>query len=295
MVCSALSQVSNRLENLLTAAEAGGEVEEGLDDLRRSHLDLAADMGVDADETLTDLFRAAGHPGGHPPDPGGHAPAAGPGDVGRRAALHPPRRHLAPGAGDRRLLDRRPGAAGGRAGADGVPRAPVPLRHLRPRLRRRSRPTPATRAGAGGGDPGLPGPAAQRRHRAPRPRRLGHGGRLPGGQARRPPPGDLDRRAGPLHRQPAATSPDARLLLHMGYAEAGELAAKGAKVLHPRCIRPAQDHDIPIHIRSTPSPRDVGTVISSAARGRRRCGRSRTQGDRADLRWTSTATGRGSA
>ena len=56
--------------------------------------------------------------------------------------------------------------------------------------------------------------------------------------------------------------PDARLIQHMGYAEAGELAAKGAKVLHPRCIQPAEEHDIPIHIRSTPSPATVGTVIS---------------------------------
>jgi diaminopimelate decarboxylase/aspartate kinase len=58
---------------------------------------------------------------------------------------------------------------------------------------------------------------------------------------------------------------DARLLLHMGYAEAGELASKGAKVLHPRCIRPAQEHGIPIHVRCTPSPELIGTIISAAA------------------------------
>ncbi|HEX6199481.1 MAG TPA: aspartate kinase, partial [Thermoanaerobaculia bacterium] len=59
--------------------------------------------------------------------------------------------------------------------------------------------------------------------------------------------------------------PEARLLLHLSYGEAGELASKGAKVLHPRCIRPAQARGIPIHVRCTPQPELLGTVISASA------------------------------
>jgi len=59
--------------------------------------------------------------------------------------------------------------------------------------------------------------------------------------------------------------PEARLLLHLSYGEAGELASKGAKVLHPRCIRPAEARGIPIHVRCTPQPELLGTVISASA------------------------------
>ncbi|MCW8856997.1 MAG: aspartate kinase, partial [Kangiella sp.] len=44
--------------------------------------------------------------------------------------------------------------------------------------------------------------------------------------------------------------PNARLLNHLNYDEAQEMASAGAKVLHPRAIRPAQLSDIPIFIRS---------------------------------------------
>ena len=57
--------------------------------------------------------------------------------------------------------------------------------------------------------------------------------------------------------------PSARLLVALHYDEAQELASAGSSVLHPRCISPARDHDIPIFIRSTKSPEIAGTVISS--------------------------------
>lgn len=59
--------------------------------------------------------------------------------------------------------------------------------------------------------------------------------------------------------------PSARLLKQLSYEEAQEIATNGAKVLHPRCIRPARRHGIPIHIKCTQSPELEGTVISSAA------------------------------
>jgi diaminopimelate decarboxylase/aspartate kinase len=57
--------------------------------------------------------------------------------------------------------------------------------------------------------------------------------------------------------------PSARLLNHLSYEEAQEIATNGAKVLHPRSIMPARKHNIPIHVRCTLRPELAGTVISS--------------------------------
>jgi diaminopimelate decarboxylase/aspartate kinase len=57
--------------------------------------------------------------------------------------------------------------------------------------------------------------------------------------------------------------PSARLLKAVHYDEAQELASAGSKVLHPRCISPVRDNNIPLFIRSTLSPEIAGTVISS--------------------------------
>lgn len=59
--------------------------------------------------------------------------------------------------------------------------------------------------------------------------------------------------------------PNARLLRQLGYEEAQVLAAMGARVLHPPCIQPVQDHDIPLHICWTNHPHVQGTVISREA------------------------------
>ncbi len=57
--------------------------------------------------------------------------------------------------------------------------------------------------------------------------------------------------------------PEARLLRRLSYSEAQELASMGAKVLHPPSIRPAQRHDVPVHIRDTNRPDEAGTCIGS--------------------------------
>ena len=57
--------------------------------------------------------------------------------------------------------------------------------------------------------------------------------------------------------------PSARLLKALHYDEAQELASAGSTVLHPRCISPVRDNNIPLFIRSTLSPDIAGTVISS--------------------------------
>ena len=55
--------------------------------------------------------------------------------------------------------------------------------------------------------------------------------------------------------------PDARLIEKIGYEEAREIAASGGKVLHPRCILPAEQNAIPIHIYNTQDANANGTII----------------------------------
>jgi diaminopimelate decarboxylase/aspartate kinase len=55
--------------------------------------------------------------------------------------------------------------------------------------------------------------------------------------------------------------PDAMRLRRAGYDEVIELATRGAKVLHPRSLVPARSSGIPIEIRSTREPASPGTVI----------------------------------
>lgn len=56
----------------------------------------------------------------------------------------------------------------------------------------------------------------------------------------------------------------ARLLRHLDYAEAQEIATTGARVLHPRCLEPVRRRQIPVHVRCTSRPELEGTEISAA-------------------------------
>jgi len=60
---------------------------------------------------------------------------------------------------------------------------------------------------------------------------------------------------------------DARLLAEVDYAEALEMAASGAKVVHPGAIRAAAETRTPIVIRDTHRPALQGTRIGDAAAG----------------------------
>jgi bifunctional diaminopimelate decarboxylase / aspartate kinase len=59
------------------------------------------------------------------------------------------------------------------------------------------------------------------------------------------------------------STPSARLLRTLHYDEAQEIATSGAKVLHPRCILPARQYGIPLHICATQAPDLEGTVLSA--------------------------------
>lgn len=54
---------------------------------------------------------------------------------------------------------------------------------------------------------------------------------------------------------------DARVIPVLSYAEMGELAYFGAKVLHPRTIRPAVERGLPLRIRNTFNPSHPGTLV----------------------------------
>ncbi len=55
----------------------------------------------------------------------------------------------------------------------------------------------------------------------------------------------------------------ARLLRHLNYNEASQMAQLGAKVLHPRALQPALDCSIPILVKSTHLPSYQGTIINA--------------------------------
>jgi len=59
--------------------------------------------------------------------------------------------------------------------------------------------------------------------------------------------------------------PDARLLTRLDYAEAQEICTTGAKVLHPRAIKPCRDAGVPMAILDTARPELPGTRIDGAA------------------------------
>ena len=59
--------------------------------------------------------------------------------------------------------------------------------------------------------------------------------------------------------------PNARLLLQLDYAEAQEIASMGAKVIHPNSIEPLKIQKIPLYIRYTEQIDLPGTLISDTS------------------------------
>jgi aspartate kinase len=60
--------------------------------------------------------------------------------------------------------------------------------------------------------------------------------------------------------------PDARVIPVLSYSEVGELAYFGAKVLHPRTIRPVIERGIPLWVKNTFHPEHPGTRIVRESR-----------------------------
>lgn len=56
-------------------------------------------------------------------------------------------------------------------------------------------------------------------------------------------------------------------IAELSFDEAAELAYFGAKILHPTCILPAKDRNVPVRLLNTMQPEAKGTVITSKATG----------------------------
>jgi len=61
--------------------------------------------------------------------------------------------------------------------------------------------------------------------------------------------------------------PGARTIPYLSYAEVGEMAYFGAKVLHPQAIRPARQSNVPVRILNTFQPDHPGTLIKKDPNG----------------------------
>lgn len=267
VVCSAVAGVSNRLDELLALATEGRH-EAALAAVRQRHLELGEALGVDAaallDEDLAELSRLA---------------------LGasllREAGPSLKARVMAFGE----LLSTRLGAA--HLAARGIPTAWVDARSA---LLAREEPAAASPAAAGRAwlaascdaepDPALaarlaaePGAAVLTqgfiaRNRAGDTVLLGRGGSDTSAAYLAAKLGaercEIWTDVPGLFTANPALLPSARLLRALDYDEAQEIAATGAKVLHPRSIPPLRRHGIPLHVLSTERPHMTGTVVSQA-------------------------------
>jgi aspartate kinase len=56
-----------------------------------------------------------------------------------------------------------------------------------------------------------------------------------------------------------------RVIRELSFDEAAELAYFGAKILHPSSVNPAREKNIPVRLKNTMEPEDVGTLITSSS------------------------------
>jgi aspartate kinase len=54
-----------------------------------------------------------------------------------------------------------------------------------------------------------------------------------------------------------------RVIREISFDEAAELAYFGAKILHPSSVNPARESNIPVRLKNTMDPEDIGTLITS--------------------------------
>ena len=73
--------------------------------------------------------------------------------------------------------------------------------------------------------------------------------------------------SGMMTADPRLTS-NARIIPNISYQEAMELSHFGAKVIYPPTIQPVMSKGIPVWIKNTFAPDDMGTVIEAVAKGK---------------------------
>jgi diaminopimelate decarboxylase/aspartate kinase len=89
--------------------------------------------------------------------------------------------------------------------------------------------------------------------------------------------------------------PDARLLTRLDYYEAQEIATTGAKVLHPRSIKPCRDAGVPMAILDTERPNCRAPASTAAPHRCRASRRSAAATASCWCRWKASACGSRSA
>jgi len=265
VVCSALSQVSNQLERLLADAVVDREsVAPALERLRETHRSLGERLELDTDELLGDLFQEL------------ERTVLG---ISLTREVTPRLRARVLSQGE--LMSTRMGAAW--LNRRGLKTSWEDVRTLLEARREGRSAFGSERQYLGATCPDGPDPELEERLRATDADVLVTQGFLARG-----PDGDtvllgrggsdtsaayLAARLGAEHLEiwtdvPGLFTanpgqvPEARLIRRLGYAEASELASRGAKVLHPRCLGPVRKAGIPLRIRCTPWPHSEGTVIS---------------------------------
>ncbi len=65
-----------------------------------------------------------------------------------------------------------------------------------------------------------------------------------------------------VHNNDPRIVENTRPIAQLSFEEAGELAYFGAKVLHPNCIFPAQQRNVPVRLKNTMNPEADGTLIT---------------------------------
>lgn len=71
-----------------------------------------------------------------------------------------------------------------------------------------------------------------------------------------------------MHNNDPRVVPSTFPVRRVSYREAAELAYFGAKILHPTCVIPAEQADVPIRLKNTFAPEAPGTLISARSSGR---------------------------
>lgn len=268
VVCSALSQVSNQLESLLTDARSGKDAPAGLERLRETHWELTQALGIDLDAKAADLFREIervllGISLVREVTPRLRARVLSAGELlstrlgvrwlqsqGLRAVWQDARDLLEAQTERQTALSEERQYLSATCHDDADPALAARLEALDADVivtqgfLARGPDGETVLLGRGGSDTSAAYLAARLGAR-----RLEIWTDVPG-----------------LFTANPGQVPEARLLRRVGYAEASEFAGRGAKILHPRCLGPVRRHDIPLHVRCTAWPDVEGTVIERRSR-----------------------------
>jgi len=68
-----------------------------------------------------------------------------------------------------------------------------------------------------------------------------------------------------LHNNDPRFVENTKVIRELSFDEAAELAYFGAKILHPSSVNPAKEKKIPVRLKNTMEPEDIGTLITSSS------------------------------